>query len=194
MNKAFFIDRDGIIVEMVYHLGAITTPLKAEDVSLVYGIGELLRFTKKMGFLNILVSNQPNIGLERISEQKFWQVQKKIAQELKKEGVALDGEYYCFHHPHAKIKKYAVICNCRKPKPGMLLQAAREHSIDLKSSWMIGDGANDMIAGKKAGCKTILVANVLEAEYLRVLESNLQGAKPDYLIKKTPEAIKILKK
>lgn len=193
MNKAFFIDRDGIIVEMVYDLGAITTPLKPEDVSLVYGISELLRFTKKMGFLNILVSNQPNIGLKRISEQKFWAVQKKIAQELEKEGVVLDGEYYCLHHPYAKIKKYAINCDCRKPKPGLLLQAAKEHDIDLQASWMIGDGASDVIAGEKAGCKTILLANVLEAEYLRVLESNLQGVKPDYLIKKLPEAIEILK-
>lgn len=195
MNKAFFIDRDGIIVEMVYDLenGTITTPLKPKNVSLVYGIGELLYFTKKLGFLNILISNQPNIGLKRISEKNFRTVQRKILQELKKEGIVLDGEYYCFHHPHAKIKKYAVNCNCRKPKPGLLLQAAKDNNIDLKKSFMLGDGVNDVIAGNKSGCKTILFANLLEAEYLRLIEKQLKGIKPDYIIKKLTEAIKILK-
>ena len=80
-----------------------------------------------------------------------------MKKELAKDGATIDAEYYCFHHPESKIKKYKKICDCRKPKPGMLLQASKDYDIDLKKSWMIGDGLTDIQAGISAGCKTILM-------------------------------------
>lgn len=196
MSKAFFFDRDGIVLEMVYLLdiGKITTPLKKDDVRYVFGIFDLLKLTKQKGYLNILVSNQPNLGLKKISKKNFEEVRKTMLQEFKKNKISLDAEYYCFHHPFAKIGEYKKRCNCRKPQPGLLFRASKEHNIDLNHSFMIGDGVNDIVAGANAGCKTILVANLLEAEYLRVMEERLKGVRPDYIVKNLTEAKEILKK
>jgi len=84
-------------------------------------------------------------------------MKEKLRKELKKQDAEVDAEYYCLHHPEGINKKYTKICNCRKPKPGMILQAAKDHDIDLSKSWMIGDGITDIKAGQKAGCKTILI-------------------------------------
>jgi histidinol-phosphate phosphatase family protein len=79
---------------------------------------------------------------------------------LKKEGVSLDGEYYCLHHPEAIVEKYRVDCDCRKPKPGLILQAAKEHNIDISASWFIGDNLSDIKAGQSAGCHTLLLGKM----------------------------------
>jgi D-glycero-D-manno-heptose 1,7-bisphosphate phosphatase len=96
--------------------------------------------------------------------------------------VALDGFYYCPHHPDGNIEKYSVECNCKKPKPGMILQAAKKFNIDLSQSWLIGDILNDVEAGKMAGCKTILIDNGNETEWM-VNKLRL----PDYLVKDMEE-------
>lgn len=194
MNKAFFLDRDGVIIQMVYDLesGYIHTVLNPNQVQFVPGVFELLKETKRLGYKNIVISNQPNIGLKRISRDNFEKVKRKINQELEKQSLTLDGEYYCFHHPFADTKEYRIKCNCRKPDPGLILKAAKEHNVDLKQSFMIGDGVNDVIAGYRAGCKTILIANLLEAEYLRLLEKNLHGIKPDFIVKNLKEVKRIV--
>ena len=195
MNKACFFDRDGVIVEMIYDLitGHIQTVKNSDEISFVPGIFELLQATKNLGYKNIIISNQPDIGLKRISKTNFEKVRSIMLQRLKKEGIKLDGDYYCLHHPFAKLKQYKKKCDCRKPEAGLILQAAKDHNIDLKKSWMIGDGVNDVIAGHQAGCKTILIANLLETEYLRIVEQKLQGIKPNYLVKNLREAQTIVK-
>lgn len=191
MNKAFFIDRDGIVLSMRFdsETGVVDVAKNAEDVKLIPGIIELLKETKKKGYLNILISNQPVIGLKKTSEKNFRELTRKWMQLLKKKGVMLDDQYYCFHHPYAKIHKYKKKCLCRKPNPGMLLEAAKDFDIDLGNSWFIGDGVNDVVAGKKAGCRTILLGNIRETEYLRVIEKELKGIKPDLLVKNLLEAV-----
>lgn len=195
MTKAFFLDRDGIIVKMVYDAesGNPYPPLKPFQIEFVPGIFELLKTTKKLGYLNIIISNQPDIGLKRITKESFLKIKEKIGKILKEKNIEFDAQYYCFHHPFAKLPQYRKICDCRKPKAGFLLQAAKRNNIDLKKSWMLGDGVNDVIAGYKAGCKTILLANLHEAEYLRIVEEKLQGIKPDYLVKNLREVITIIK-
>ena len=101
-----------------------------------------------------------------------------MKKELKKKGVVIDLEYYCFHHPDAKIKKFKKICKCRKPKPGMLLSAAKEHNIDLFKSWMIGDGISDIQAGAATGCKTILIGR-MKCELCKIME--YEKIKPDFI-------------
>jgi len=195
MKKALFLDRDGIINKMVYNpeFGTVDTPTNSKDVELVFGIEELLKVSSSLGFLNIFISNQPNIGLKKISKSKFDEIRKTIAEKLKSVGVVIDNEYYCQHHPFALIKSYQQKCSCRKPKHDLYLQAVADHDIDLSKSWSLGDGANDIIAGNNAGCKTILLGNNLETGYLQLIKKHLGKVKPNFIIKKLPEAIKILK-
>ncbi len=196
MNKAIFWDRDGVIIQMYYDLenGIIDTVQTIDQVEFVPGIFELLREAKKLGYLNILVSNQPGIALKKINNKNFQLVKSFINKRLENQKIIFDKEYYCFHHPFAKISIYKLNCNCRKPKSGLLLQAAKETGIDLKKSWMVGDGIADIIAGAEIGCKTILLGNIYEAEYLRLLEEQLKPLKPNYLVKKISEILPIIQK
>lgn len=195
MNRAVFLDRDGIVNELVYYPepGIVDTPINTSQVRLVFGIDKLINNAKKLGFLIIVISNQPSIGLKKIKEKDFRSIEKKIIESLLEKGINLTASYYCFHHPYAKLTKYRQECNCRKPKIGLFLKAAKQFDIDLSKSWMIGDGVDDVIAGKNAGCKTILLANINSAENLRIIEKQLENIKPDFIIKKLPEAIKIIK-
>lgn len=195
MNKAIFYDRDGVIVKMVYDLenDLIRTVKNSSEIDFVPGIFDLLKYTKTLGYKNIIVSNQPDIGIKKISEKNFNNIKEVLSQKLKKEGSTIVAEYYCFHHPFASIEKYKQVCDCRKPKPGLFFKAAQEHNIDLSKSWMIGDGVNDILAEKAAGCKTILLANLEESEYLRILEEKLHGIKPDYIVRRLQDIIKIIK-
>jgi D-glycero-D-manno-heptose 1,7-bisphosphate phosphatase len=196
MNKAVFYDRDGIIIKMVYDLenGLIETAGKPSQIDFEFGIIQLLKHTTSLGYKNIIISNQAGIGIKKISEKSFNLVKDEMSKRLAKQKAKIDAQYYCFHHPHASIEKYKKTCNCRKPKPGLILQAAKDHSIDLSKSWMIGDSVNDVLAGNSAGVKTILLANLHESEYLRVLEEKLHGIRPEYLIKKLTEAVQIITK
>lgn len=196
MNKAIFWDRDGVIIQMYYDVenGVIDTVQTPIQVEFIPGIFKLLREIKKLGYLNILVSNQPGVGLKKINKKNFQIIKSFVQKCLKQQNIIFDKEYYCFHHPFAKISRYKLDCNCRKPKPGLLLQAAKELNINLKKSWMVGDGITDIIAGDKAGCKTILLGNIGEGEYLRLLEEKLKPLKPDYLVKKLNEILSIIQK
>ena len=195
-NKAFFINQDGIITQMCYESnhGNIHTPLNSSQVKLVFGIDQLLKHTKKLGYLNIIISNQPNIGLGKLGSKQFDLIGQTILSKLKKSGATIDNRFYCHHHPFAKLKKYRKKCECRKPNIDMFQKAVQKHNINLKQSWMIGDGVNDIIAGHRAGCKTILLGNKLESGYLKILQDQLKGIKPTHIIKKLPEAIPLIQK
>lgn len=194
MSKAVFYDRDGIILKLIYdnENGRIETAKNPSQIDFIPGIFELLKHTAALGYKNIITSNQAGVGLQKISEENFNAVKTDMTNILKNAGAVIDAQYYCFHHPSASLEKYRSDCDCRKPKPGMLLQAAKENDIDVTRSWMIGDSVNDVLAGHSAGCKTILVANLLESEYLRLLEKELQGIKPDFMVKTLEEIINII--
>lgn len=196
MKKALFLDRDGIIVKMYYHreLGLIDTPLSISQVEFTPGIFELLKQAKQKGYLLVLISNQPGIGIKKISLKKHNEIKDYICLALQKQGIKLDGEYYCLHHPYASISKYQKECQCRKPNIELFTKASLDLDIDLKRSWAIGDGIGDIIAGNKAGCKTILVGNIYEAEYLRILEEKLRNIKPTFLVKNIRHIENILTK
>jgi D-glycero-D-manno-heptose 1,7-bisphosphate phosphatase len=159
--RAIILDRDGVINEMVYYPehGIVDSPFTAEQFILVEGIGGPLKKFKRLGYELILCSNQPGIAKGHFTKEEFKKVQLKMTHELTKIGIRLDGEYYCFHHPMARLKKYKTNCSCRKPKPGMIIRAAKEHGLSLAESVVIGDGINDVSAGTSAGCKTILLGN-----------------------------------
>lgn len=186
MNQAVFYDRDGIIVQMVFDTenGTIDTVSKKEQVEFVPGIIELIKYTGKMGYKNIVISNQPRIGLKKIDKKRFFEIADFIDKKLRENNARIDYTYYCFHHPYAKVDEYRKTCDCRKPGAGLFFQANKDFEVVLKNSWMIGDGVNDILAGHRAGCKTILVGNLAESEYLRILERQLKGIKPDFIVKK----------
>ena len=160
--KAIFLDRDGVVNELVYHEehGLKDSPSTAEQFVLIDGAGEAINQFRDMGYKVIIISNQPGMAKEHMSRQNFDEICQKMKDELASAGAFLDGEYYCFHHPDAKIAEMKVNCECRKPKPGLLLQAAQELGIDLAQSWMIGDGLTDVKAGKAAGVRTILLGRM----------------------------------
>lgn len=195
-NKAIFLDRDGIVIKMYYdrNFGTIDTPLSVKQIEFVPGIFEFLNEAKKLGFLLILISNQPAVGIKKINLESYKKMKTFIAKTLKNHGIRFDGEYYCLHHSFASISKYKKDCVCRKPKTGLIIKATEDFHINLKDSWMIGDGVYDIIAGYNAGCKTILVGNIVEGEYLNILEKKLEGVKPDYLVKYISEAKNIIEK
>ncbi|MDE1858775.1 MAG: HAD family hydrolase [Thaumarchaeota archaeon] len=190
--RATFLDRDGFIDEMVYYAdpGVVDSPFTPKQFELVEGIGPALRAIKAAGYKLVLVSNQPGMAKKHLTFATFRKIRAKMRRLLAAEGVELDGEYYCFHHPQAKLAKYRVDCDCRKPKPGMLLQAARDLGLDLAHSIMIGDGLNDVIAGKRAGCKTILVANLNSLLSEKMDET---GTRPDFVARNVTEAADIVK-
>jgi D-glycero-D-manno-heptose 1,7-bisphosphate phosphatase len=181
MRKAVFLDRDGVINELVYHQeqGIIDSPFTVEQLKLLPGIGEAIKNFREMGYKVILVSNQPGIAKNHLSQETFERIRQRMNEELAREEAFLDGEYYCFHHPEAKLEQYRANCNCRKPKPGLLLQAARDLDINLSESWMVGDGLIDIKAGKSAGCKTILLGN-MKCELCRLMDED--DARPEAIV------------
>ena len=179
-NKAIFLDRDGVINEIVYHkdMGIVDSPFTVEQFKLLPDVGKAIKKFHDLGFKVILVSNQPGIAKDHHNLDTLEKIKTKMRNELAKKGAKLDAEYYCLHHPEAKIEKYKEICNCRKPKPGMMLKAAKDHDIDISKSWMIGDGINDIQAGKAAGLKTIFIGR-LKCDICKFLDE--EDAKPDFI-------------
>ena len=192
-HRAVLLDRDGILNDMVYYPdpGVVDSPFTPRQFELVEGVCPALRAMKAAGYKLVLISNQPSVAKKHLTMATFRKIQAKMHRLLAAEGVRLDGEYYCFHHPQAKMAKYRAVCGCRKPKPGMLLQAAKDLDLDLANSFMIGDGLYDVGAGKAAGCKTILVANL---NALLSQKMDELGAHPDFVARNVSEAADIVKK
>mgnify|MGYP004522075485 CR=1 FL=1 len=154
-QKAIFLDRDGTINKYVGFLR------EAEQFELLDGVSEAIKKINQSGYLAVVVTNQPVIARGEVTYDKLQEIHNKMETLLGKDGAYLDGIYFCPHHPDSgfegEIKELKIDCNCRKPKPGMLIKAAEDLNIDLSMSWMIGDGKSDILAGKNAGCKTALI-------------------------------------
>jgi len=156
-QKAVFIDRDGTINKYVGFLRNI------DDFELLPDVGKAIKRINDLGYLAIVVTNQPVIARGEVTVEQLQEIHFKMETLLGLEGAYIDAIYYCPHHPHkgfeGEITELKIDCDCRKPKPGMILKAANDFNIELNESWMIGDGENDVLAGKAAGCKTVLIGN-----------------------------------
>ena len=156
-QKAIFLDRDGTINKYVGFLRNIN------DFELIDGVAEAIRKINESGYLAVVVTNQPVVARGEVSFEELEEIHSKMETLLGKEGAYLDAIYYCPHHPHKGYEgerpELKIDCDCRKPKPGMLLKAVADFNIDLSKSWMVGDGENDIQAGINAGCKTVLLSN-----------------------------------
>ncbi len=158
MSLAVFLDRDGVINE------ADGFVIKPEEIKIIPGASDGIKLLNSLNMKVIVITNQPQVARGLCSEEDIQCINKKIQEELLKDGAKIDAFYYCPHHPETHHKdipkhavKYRVDCECRKPKIGMLLEAAKEFEIDLSNSFVIGDRTVDIKSGHVAGCKTILV-------------------------------------
>lgn len=149
MNRAVFFDRDGTLNEEVHYLH------KIEDFKWIEGAIDAIKFCNDNGYLAIVITNQSGVARGYYPESDIMKLYDWMNDDLAKYGAYLDGIYYCPHHPTGKVKEYAIECDCRKPKPGMLFKAQKDHNIDLKSSYLIGDGVRDVECAKAAGVKGI---------------------------------------
>ena len=185
-------DRDGVINEILFHqeLGLLETPFTVSQFKLKKGVAEAISQINRMGLKAMVVSNQPGIAMKHFSKNVLRKVTEKMCKDLWKGKAYLDGIYYCIHHPEKGFGSLKKICDCRKPKAGLLKKAAKDFNIDLKKSFMIGDSIQDVQTGKKAGCKTLLLAH-LKCDLCQLMGK--KGIKPDYLVKNLDLAVKKIK-
>jgi len=147
-SRAVFFDKDGTLVNDVPY------NVNPDLIVLNEGAAETVRKLMKAGFKIFVVSNQSGVARGLFAEKDLMAVWEKLNELCE---IEFDDFYFCPHFPGGKIPKYSFSCGCRKPEPGMILQAAREHNLDLRNSWIIGDSPNDTKAGRLAGCRTILL-------------------------------------
>jgi len=180
--KAIFLDRDNTIID---DPGYINNP---NQVELLPGAGDALSDMRNMGYKLIIISNQSGVARGIVTEETLSEIHQRLLELLRKEGVVIDGIYYCPYHPDGVIEKYRKESSLRKPAPGMIFLAAEEMDIDLKYSWMIGDSYRDVEAGRLAGCRTILInspSNPTVKEY--------SDPEPDSVAVNIKEAANIIK-
>lgn len=158
--RAAFLDKDGTLVEDIAY------NVDPARIKLMPNAGQGLRLLRDAGFALVVITNQPGVARGLFAESALAGVEARLRELLRSEDVILQGFIYCPHSPEGVVARYAHACACRKPLPGMLHAAAHQHGIDLAASWMIGDILNDVEAGRRAGCRTVLLDNGHETEWL----------------------------
>ena len=181
-NTAVFFDRDGTLI---HDPGYLNHP---DQVQLMDGAAEALKELQGLGYQTIVASNQSGVARGVVTIEMLERIHDRLRELLAAKGASLDGIYYCPHHPDGMIPEYRKDSDWRKPKPGMLLAAAREMEIDLTKSWMIGDNERDVEAGRSAGCRTILISST------RPEFGYPQKSRPDHVAVNMREAVNIIKK
>jgi len=191
-RRAIFMDRDGTINEMVYDEthGLLDSPRRPEQVTLVPGAAAFMKRAQAAGYLIVVVSNQPGLAKGTLTMSELEAVNQRLGELLEQEGARWDAIRCCTHHPAGRAGFASVHvreCDCRKPQPGLLVQAAAELGINLAQSWMIGDGLVDIQAGRRAGCRALLLVNLKLAEIERFMR--MDNAVPDAICRNYDEAM-----
>jgi D-glycero-D-manno-heptose 1,7-bisphosphate phosphatase len=175
-NKAVFIDRDGVINEERNYVYRI------EDFSIIPGVFSALSLLRDAGYLLFIVTNQAGIARGYYGFSEVRRLHTHMSETFKAHGVGVDGIYYCPHHPQGIVPELSVVCPCRKPSPGMILQAALEHSVDLSLSAMVGDKRCDVEAARAAGVsRAILVHPNRRASDSNISNANTISANADFI-------------
>ncbi len=173
-NRAVFLDRDGTIIKGVPYLSDLNQiELRPNSVE------GIIRFKEK-GYIVVIATNQSGVARGYFDEQTVVEINNELKKMLNAKGAAIDAIYYCPHMPEDKLKEGEQPCSCRKPKPQMLLDAANKFNIDLKRSIMVGDTPGDILAGKNAGCKTVLIE--ISKDYYDY-KRDPESMHPDYVVK-----------
>lgn len=176
-NRAVFLDRDGTINEEVGYLSRL------EELKIYENAAEAIRLMKQKGFLAVVITNQSGVARGFFSEDFIITVHNKINEYLKAHGTSLDALYYCPHHPRYGNEHYRRECSCRKPQPGLLIKAAEDLDIDLKSSYVIGDMPRDMDIARRVGAKGVMVKTGYGKNVVAT-------SKPDYIAEDLLDAAK----
>jgi D-glycero-D-manno-heptose 1,7-bisphosphate phosphatase len=157
--KAVLLDRDGVINALVYHedAGVIDAPFKRSQFKLLPRVPKAIRMLNDLGLSVAIVSNQPGIAKGHLKPDMLKAFEREMLSRIREAGGRIDGTYYCLHHPEARVRKLRQRCRCRKPEIGLLKLAAAELHVSLAECYMIGDGIPDLLAGSRAGCRTIFV-------------------------------------
>jgi len=150
---AVFLDKDGTLLEDVPY------NVDPDRMRWTPGAEIALRKLAEAGFRLVVISNQPGVARGLFAEEALLGVRTRLAEMFQAVGTSLADFSYCPHHPWGKVPAYAKACDCRKPSPGLISRAASKHQLDLGRSWMIGDILDDVEAGRRAGCRTILLDN-----------------------------------
>jgi D-glycero-D-manno-heptose 1,7-bisphosphate phosphatase len=184
-RPAAFLDRDGVLNALVPDpsSGRPESPLRADDVRLLPGVAAAADELTRAGYALVCVSNQPAAAKGKVSVEQLHAVHARVLDLLGREGVRLDASRLCLHHPEGVVGELSGPCDCRKPAPGMLLDAARALGLDLAASWMLGDTDTDVAAGRAAGCRTVLIEHHASAH------KRGGGTNPDLIAADLPEAV-----
>jgi D,D-heptose 1,7-bisphosphate phosphatase len=192
-DKAVFLDRDGVINELIYHreAGVIDSPFTVNQFKLLPGVADAIHILNDAGYKVIVVSNQPGVAKGHFSIDILNETTRKMHLLLKQQRAFLDRVYYCLHHPESKMEKYRVQCNCRKPEPGLLMQAATDFKLSLEKCYMVGDSLTDILAGQRAGCPTVLIGNY-KCQMCKHCDET--GIRPDYIAGDLQSAVNMILK
>ncbi len=180
-RRALFLDRDGTLVHPRHY------PSRPEELHVYTGIGRELRRFQEAGFRLVVITNQSGLARGLFSSADLRRMHDHLIAELTRSSVRLDGIYHCPHHPDGVIPELSVRCRCRKPEPGMLLQAAADLDLDLRRSWVVGDILDDVEAGNRAGCRSVLVDLGTESPPDQPLRW------PDFVARDTRHALRMIR-
>ena len=179
-HRAIFLDKDDTIIPNIPY------NVDPDLITLTEGVGETLYKLQAEGYLLVIITNQAGVARGYFAEEAIAGVETRVRALLAPYGVHIDGFFYCPHHPEGTVEPYAIQCGCRKPQPGLLLRAAGALNIDRSRSWMIGDSASDIQAGRKAGCTTILFAQYCDKE------KDSHASSPDFVVDTFQEIAQII--
>lgn len=171
MRPAVFLDRDGVLNELVVRNGCKVSPRGFEDFQLLPGVSQAVELLKQAGFLAVVVTNQPDVARGFLDPGNLDLMHKQL-----REAVCLDAIYVCCHDD-------ADECDCRKPKPGLILRAVKEWQIDLSSSFLTGDSWRDIEAARAVACRTVLVKSA---------NQQYAGPKPDFMASDLADAVEVI--
>jgi len=190
-RRAVFLDRDGVINPLIYHRdhGIVDSPFTLRQFSVLPGVPRAIRLLNDLGFAVVIASNQPGIAKRHFEPKLLGKFDRKLRIALRPAGAHVDATYYCLHHPEATLRKYRAACDCRKPAPGLLIQAAHDLNLSLADSYMIGDGLTDIEAGHAARCQTIFIGR-WKAEYAQFISPD--DLRPDFVAKHLLEAVRLI--
>ena len=181
-TKAVFLDRDGTINVEVDILRRL------DQLKILPGAARAIKKLNRLGFLVVVITNQSVVARGWMTEKEVDQVHAVLIRRLSKHSARIDAVYFCPHHQNADLKRYRIKCRCRKPNVGMIMRAVRRFNIDRGQSFMVGDATVDILAGKRAGLKTISVATGHAGK------DGKYKVKPDFTAKNLLQAAKIIKK
>lgn len=180
MNKAVFLDRDGVINEERDHLKTV------EELRVFPGVADSIKTLRERGYLVVIATNQGGIAKGLFTERTLKNIHGVLEARLAKDGATLDGIYYCPHHEEGIVAEYTKACDWRKPGTGMFRQAAKDLKIDFVKSFFVGDSTSDILAGQRVGMKTILVRTG------RAGTDGRHDVKPDFIADDLPMALKYI--